>query len=54
MELNKKNRRSHAAGRTRVGDMRDQSHCSCGGMKPEAQSRNRARNRGKMSCNCKK
>ena len=52
--LNRKNRQSHAAGRTRVGDGKDQSHCKCGGMRPEAQSTNRARNRGKKNCNCKK
>lgn len=51
--LNRKNRKSHASGKTRVGDGKDQSHCKCGGMRPEAQSTNRARNRGKKSCNCK-
>ena len=49
--LNRKNREAGTYGN---GDKKDASHCKCGGMVMEAQSKNRARNRGKKNCNCKK
>lgn len=49
-ELNRKNRDSGTYGN---GDNKDASHCKCGGMTMESQSKNRSRNRGKKSCNCK-
>lgn len=48
--LNRKNREAGTYGN---GDKRDASHCKCGGMVMEGQSKNRARNRGKKSCTCK-
>lgn len=49
-ELNRKNRESGTYGN---GEGKDASHCKCGGMTMEAQSKNRSRNRGKKDCNCK-
>lgn len=49
VELNKANREAGTYGN---GDGKDMSHCSCGGMVKESQSKNRARNRGKKKCGC--
>lgn len=43
VELNKKNRQDHKAGKTRVGDKLDQSHDRRGRMTPAKQSVNRGR-----------
>lgn len=42
--LNTANRKSQAAGKTRVGDKKDASHLKGGGMTQESQKKNRARN----------
>lgn len=42
-ELNKKNRKDHASGKTRVGDKLDQSHDRKGRMRPVSQRVNRGR-----------
>ena len=49
--LNKANRKAGTYGN---GDKKDMSHDSCGNVKKESQSKNRARNRGKRKCGCKK
>ena len=43
VELNKKNRQDHKAGKTRVGDRLDQSHDRKGRMRPVSQKINRGR-----------
>lgn len=48
VELNKINRKNHAAGKSRVGDSKDVSHKKGGGTVLEQLSKNRARNRGKL------
>jgi hypothetical protein len=47
VELNAINRKSQAEGKSSVGDKKDVSHKKDGGTVMEAQSKNRARNRGK-------
>lgn len=49
--LNKANRKAGTYGNK---DGKDMSHDSCGNVKKESQSKNRARNRGKRKCGCKK
>lgn len=49
--LNKANRKAGTYGN---GDKKDMSHDACGNVKKESQSKNRARNRGKRKCGCKK
>lgn len=44
VELNKKNRESQRAGKTKVGDKLDMSHTKSGKMVSEKQSKNRGRN----------
>lgn len=44
VELNKANRKSQAAGKTKVGDKKDMSHTKSGSMVSESQKSNRARN----------
>lgn len=48
VQLNKANRRSHAAGRSHVGDNKDQSHVSKSRMVLEDQVANRARKKSKF------
>lgn len=42
-KLNAANRKSHAAGKSKVGDKKDQSHTRSNKLKLEAQSKNRGR-----------